>query len=130
MVQKILSGQTFPADLNPHCDFDLEECNPKLSYNTPARDDAPLYQIGMQKVTKFRRYGTNIYLFRTDLSPHCDLHLEDRNLTFQFSHGTSGHDDEASYQVWLHTVYWFRRYLPDKICSRQRCDTQAHAQTT
>ena len=37
-----------------------------------------------------------------DLSPHCDLDLEDRNPTF--SHDTPGHDDAPSYQGWLYTA--------------------------
>ena len=44
---------------SPHCDLDLEDSNPKLSHNTPAHDDAPLYQAWLQKVKKFRRYGRN-----------------------------------------------------------------------
>ena len=55
VVQKILSGQIFPEDLNPHCELDLEDNNPNLSHDTPNHDDAPLYQIWLQKVKKFRR---------------------------------------------------------------------------
>ena len=46
-----------------------------------------------------------------DLSPHCDLDLEDRNLTF--SHDTLGHDDAPSYPVSL------KKVLVQKILSRQ-----------
>ena len=35
----------FLEDLNPHCDLDLEQSNPKVLHNTLARDDAPLYQV-------------------------------------------------------------------------------------
>ena len=56
MVSKILTGQIiFPEDLNPRCDLDLENSNPKLPHNTLARDDAPMYQVWLQKVQNFRR---------------------------------------------------------------------------
>ena len=64
----------FPQDINPHCDLDLEESNPNLPQSTPARDDAPLYQIGLQKVQEFRRSGRK--LFFEDFSPHCDHNLD------------------------------------------------------
>ena len=59
-------------------------------HNTPAHDDAPLYQVCKQKVQNFR------YFFK-DLSPHCNLDLKDRNPNF--SHETPGHDDTSTYQV-------------------------------
>ena len=96
-VQKLSSRQLFPDDLPPYCDLDLEDSNLKLLCNTAARDDAPLYQIRLQKVEKFRRYGRNSVCFK-DLSPHCDLDLEDRNPTFP--HDTLGRDDAPSHQVW------------------------------
>ena len=52
--------------------------------------------------------------FLEDLSLHCecDLDFEDRNPTFL--HDTPGHDDAPPHQVWLQTVSWFARRLPDK----------------
>ena len=41
--------QIFPEHLNPHSDLNRDS-NPKLSYNTPARDDAPLYKIWLENV--------------------------------------------------------------------------------
>ena len=55
--------------------------------------DAPLYQIWLQKLVNFRRYGRNSY-FLEDLSPQGDLDLEDRSSTF--SYDTPGHDDALS----------------------------------
>ena len=73
--EDIVQTNIFPEDLNPHCDLAHQHSNPKLSHNTLARDDAPLYhQVWLQKVQNFG------LLF--DLSPHCDLDLEDRNPTF------------------------------------------------
>ena len=59
------------------------------------------------------------FKFFKDFSPHCDLALEDTNPTFL--HGTLGHDDALSYQVWLHTVLvvW-------KTSSKQRYDRWTH----
>ena len=92
MVQQRSPGQIVTPDLNPHCNLDLEHSNPKSAHNTPARDDAPQYQVWLQKVQKFRR------LFE-DLSPHCDLDLEDRNPNF--SHDTPAHEDAPTYQVFI-----------------------------
>ena len=39
-------SQIFPLDLNLHCGFDLEDSNPKLSHNTPARDDVQYAKFG------------------------------------------------------------------------------------
>ena len=102
VVQKILSGQIFPAILNRHCVLDLEDSNPKLSHYTPPCDDAPLYQICLQTGLKVQEIWKKVIF--EDLSPHCDLdlNLEDRNPTF--SYDTLGHDNASSYQVWLHTV--------------------------
>ena len=36
--------------LNPHCDLDLEDRHRKLPHNSPACNDAPLYQIWLQTV--------------------------------------------------------------------------------
>ena len=66
----------FPEDLNPHCDLDFENSNPKLSHIILACD-APLYQVWSQKVQNFRLYG--IKLFSDDLTTHCDIDLEDNN---------------------------------------------------
>ena len=49
-----------------------------------------------------------IQLMFEDLIPHCDPDLE------TFSHDTPDYNDAPSYQVGLHTVQWFRRYLRDK----------------
>ena len=71
-----------------------------------------LCHVWLQKVPKFRRYGTK--LFFEDLSLHCDLDLEDRSPSFlhdpnledrnpKFLHDTPGHDDTptATHQVSL-----------------------------
>ena len=90
-------------------DFDLEHSNLKLSHNTLVQDHACNFNY-----IKFggKRFRTSGGYFTEDLSPHCDLDLEDSNPNFL--HDTQGHNDAPSYQVWLHTVQWFGRYLPDK----------------
>ena len=100
----ILSRQIIPEDLNPHCDLDLEDSNPKLSPNTPA-PDVPLYQVWLQKIQNFRIY---IYFFK-DLSPHCYPNV---------SYDTPGHDDTPTDQVSSRKVKWFRRYQLDKYSPR------------
>ena len=52
----------------------------------------------MQKVRKFRRCGTNSYVFEGP-NPHCDLDLEDRKANF--SHDTPRLGDTPTYQVLL-----------------------------
>ena len=91
VVEKILSsGQIFPEDLEPHCDLGLEDSNLKLSNNTLVCHDAPLCQIWLQKVQKFRRYGRKLIF--EDLTPQSVLELvEDRNPTFL--HDTPDYDD-------------------------------------
>ena len=128
LIQKILSGQIFPEDLNPHCDRDRElDSNFKLSHNTLVHGDALLALIVILLIlvivilysyyTKFgcKRFKKKWFNFNLqeiwnwkkqlnfeDLTPHCDLDLEDRNPTFL--HDTLGHDDAPSYQVWLHNL--------------------------
>ena len=92
--------------LNPHCDLDLEDSNPKLSNKYPACGDALLHQDWLQKVQRVRR------LLFENLSPHCDLDLEDRNPNCL--HDTQDHDDTPTYQASLRNGKWFRRYHPDK----------------
>ena len=55
-----------------------------------------------------------------DLTLHCDL--EERNP--HFLHDTPGHGDAPSYQVWLHTDQWFRRYLPYKGVTHGQPDSR------
>ena len=38
------------------CDLDLEDSIPILVHDTPSRDDAPPYQVWVQKVELFRGY--------------------------------------------------------------------------
>ena len=65
----------------PHCDIDLEDSNKKkMSHNTLTCDGEPVFQIWLQNVMKFRRYGRK--LFFEDLTLHCYLDLKDRNPTF------------------------------------------------
>ena len=93
-----------PRGFDPQCDLDLEDSNKKLSHKIMTRDGVPLYQIWLQKVQKFMRYGRN---FIQDLTPYCDLDLEDRTPTFL--HDTLGHDDAQPYQVSCRKVKWWRR---------------------
>ena len=50
----------------------------------------------------------------------CDLELEDRNPTVL--QDTPGHDDAPSHKVWVQTVQWFGRYLPDKGVTDRQTD--------
>ena len=67
--EDISSGQLFPDDLNPYCDFDIEDSNPKLAQNTPTCDDTPF-------IPNLVANGSNIQeiwkkkLFLEDLSPY------------------------------------------------------------
>ena len=78
----------FPEDFNYHCDLDR---NQKLPQNTLAVDDAPLYHVWLQKVQKFRRYGTKSC--SEDFSPHCDHDREVSPKNPNFLHDTLGHDE-------------------------------------
>ena len=42
-----------------------------------------------------------------------------------FVHDTLPHDNATSYQVWLKTVEWFRRYSPDKTGHADRTDRRS-----
>ena len=46
------------------------------------------------------------------MSPHCDLHLEDSKPIFL--HDTLAHDISSPYQVWLQKVPQLRRYHSDE----------------
>ena len=48
-IQKILSRPTFPDDLNPHRDLDLDLEDSNFSHDTPAHNEAPTYQGWLQK---------------------------------------------------------------------------------
>ena len=61
-------------------------------------------------------------------TPYCDPDLEDRNPTFL--HDTVGRGYAPSYHVWLHTVQWFRRYLPDKSVTGGQMDNLIPQYTT
>ena len=50
--------------------------------------------------TKIQEIWGKKKLFFDGLASHCDRDLED----LTFLHDTPGHDDAASYQVWLQTV--------------------------
>ena len=61
----------------------------------------PLYQFcWLQTVIKLQDMKKR--LFFEDLTPHCDLDIEDKNPAL--SHDTPGHVDAPSYPVWLHTL--------------------------
>ena len=62
-VQKISSGQIFPADLNLHYDFDLEDSNQKIVTQHS--------QLAVQKISG--------QIFPADFNPHYDFDLEDSN---------------------------------------------------
>ena len=73
----------------------------------------------IHQVKRFRRYGRKLTF--EDLTLHYDPDLDDRNPTFL--HDTPGHGDAPQYQVWLHSVQWFGRYLPDKGVTHGKSDS-------
>ena len=97
--------QLFFEDFRPQHDFDLRTT---IQNCHTTRDDALLYQIWLQKVNKFRRYGTGSKLILR-IWPHTvTLNILYRNQTFL--HDTLGHDDAPPSQVSWRKVKWFRRY--------------------
>ena len=68
-------------------------------------------KFGCKRLKKNQEIWKKQLIFE-DLTLHCDLALDDRDPTFL--QDTLGHDDAPSCQVWMHTVQWFRQYLPDK----------------
>ena len=106
-------------ELNPPRGFGLEDNAPRSSHNIPVHNEAPLYQVWLQKFKRFRRYRPEI--FRTHGKTDKMIPIPPT----KFITGAEGGVGMKHYVV----AYLCFSYMPTSKLLQQLCEPVSRAQT-